>query len=41
MEDKQAINIFDIEIKDVQQLRRIIQSLEGIKGVISVERVRS
>jgi GTP pyrophosphokinase len=41
MEDRKAINIFDVEIKDVGQLRRVMQSLEGIKGVISVERVRS
>ena len=41
IEDKKAINIFDIEIKNVDQLRQIIQALERIKGVISVERVRT
>lgn len=41
MEDKKAVNIFDIEIKDTDELRKVMQSLESIKGVISVERVRT
>lgn len=35
-----AINIFDLEITDISQLKKIIKSLEGVKGVISVTRVR-
>jgi GTP pyrophosphokinase len=41
MEDKKAVNIFDVEIKGLNQLRKVIQSLESIKGVISVERLRT
>jgi GTP pyrophosphokinase len=39
-EDKTATNGFDIEIKDLSQLRHVIKSLERVKGVISVERMR-
>ncbi|MBI2092313.1 MAG: bifunctional (p)ppGpp synthetase/guanosine-3',5'-bis(diphosphate) 3'-pyrophosphohydrolase, partial [Deltaproteobacteria bacterium] len=41
MEDKKAVNIFDVEIKGLNQLRQVIQALESIKGVISVERLRT
>ncbi len=41
LEDKTAVNNFDIEIKDIAQLRNVIKAIERIKGVISVERVRS
>lgn len=39
-EDKTAINNFEVEIKDLAQLRHLIKSLERVKGVIAVERVR-
>lgn len=39
-DDKTAINNFDIEIRDLAQLRHIIKALERVKGIISVERVR-
>jgi len=39
-EDKHAINIFDVEIKNTDELRKVMQALEKIKGIISVERVR-
>jgi GTP pyrophosphokinase len=39
-EDKTATNGFDLEIKDLSQLRQVVKALERIKGVISVERVR-
>jgi GTP diphosphokinase / guanosine-3',5'-bis(diphosphate) 3'-diphosphatase len=39
-EDKTATNSFDVEIKDLAQLRGIIKALERVKGIISVERVR-
>ncbi len=39
-DDKTATNGFDIEIKDLTQLRNVIKSLERVKGIISVERVR-
>ena len=35
-----AVNIFDVEITGVDQLRKIIKSLEKLKGIISVERLR-
>ncbi len=41
MDDRKAVNIFDIEIKDIEELRKVMQSLEKLKGVISVERVRT
>lgn len=38
--DKTATNSFDVEIKNLEQLRHVIKALEKIKGIISVERVR-
>ena len=39
--DAKAINIFHLEINDLQQLQHVMRSLEKMKGVISVERIRS
>ncbi|MFH0800737.1 MAG: bifunctional (p)ppGpp synthetase/guanosine-3',5'-bis(diphosphate) 3'-pyrophosphohydrolase, partial [Pseudomonadota bacterium] len=39
-DDKTATNSFDVEIKDLPQLRHVIKALERVKGIISVERVR-
>jgi GTP pyrophosphokinase len=39
--DKKAIAVFDIEVNDLKQLQKVTSSLEGKKGVITVERVRS
>ncbi|HLD99420.1 MAG TPA: bifunctional (p)ppGpp synthetase/guanosine-3',5'-bis(diphosphate) 3'-pyrophosphohydrolase [Bdellovibrionota bacterium] len=39
--DKKAIAVFDVEVSDLSQLQKITSALEGKKGVISVERVRS
>jgi len=39
--DKKAIALFDVEVGDLSQLHKVTSSLEGKKGVISVERVRS
>jgi guanosine-3',5'-bis(diphosphate) 3'-pyrophosphohydrolase len=39
--DKKAIAVFDIEVNDLKQLQKVASSLEGKKGVISVQRVRS
>ena len=39
--DKKAIAMFDIEVMDTSQLQKIISTLEGKRGVISVERLRS
>ena len=40
-EDQKAINVFDVVITNVTQLRQVMKSLEKVKGVISVERMRS
>jgi len=39
--DKKAIAVFDIEVNDLKQFQKVVSSLEGKKGVINVERVRS
>jgi len=39
--DNMAINTFDVEVEDVSQLKGLINSLTGVKGVISVERVKA
>ncbi len=40
-EDKQAMLLFTIDIRDVEHLNRIIKNIEAIKGVIDVKRVRT
>jgi GTP pyrophosphokinase len=39
--DRKAIAIFDVEVFNVGQLQRVTSALEGKKGVITVERVKS
>lgn len=39
-DDQRAVNTFDIEITGIEQLRHVIKSLEKVKGIVSVERVR-
>jgi len=39
--DQKAVNIFTVLIKDRQQLEDIVGALEGVKGVISVNKLRS
>ncbi len=39
--DKKAICLFDVQVSDVPQLNKVTGALEGKKGVIAVERVRS
>jgi len=39
--DNMAINTFDVEVEDVRQLKDLINSLTGVKGVISVERIKA
>jgi GTP diphosphokinase / guanosine-3',5'-bis(diphosphate) 3'-diphosphatase len=39
--DKKAIALFDVEVGDLTQLQKVTSALEGKKGVISVERLRS
>ncbi len=40
MDDQKAVNIFAVEISNLQQLRQVIHALEKVRGVIVVERVR-
>jgi GTP pyrophosphokinase len=37
--DQKAICIFDVKVKDTNQLLTVIQNLQKIKGVIKVDRV--
>ena len=39
--DKHAVNIFEIEVSNLEQLQRIIKSIEKVKGVIRIERMRA
>jgi len=39
--DRKAIALFDVEVSDTSQLQKVVNSLEGKSGVISVERTRS
>jgi (p)ppGpp synthase/HD superfamily hydrolase len=38
--DHRAVCIFSVSISDLSQLGKMISSLEGINGVIQVERVQ-
>jgi GTP pyrophosphokinase len=39
--DKKAIALFDVEVGDLSQLHKVQSALEGKRGVISVERLRT
>ncbi len=39
-EDKKAISTFEVEIRDLNHLKKVMKSLERIKGVHRVERMR-
>jgi guanosine-3',5'-bis(diphosphate) 3'-pyrophosphohydrolase len=38
--DKSAAGLYEVEIRDIPQLQKVIKSIQKIKGVRSVERVR-
>lgn len=40
-DDQKAVNTFDLAITGVEQLRHVLKSLERVKGIVSVERVRN
>ncbi len=40
-DDNKAVNTFELEVEDAEQLRQLIRGIAGMKGVISVERVKS
>jgi (p)ppGpp synthase/HD superfamily hydrolase len=37
----QAVNTFKCGINDIDQLRKVVKALEGVKGVHAVERARA
>lgn len=37
--DRKAINIFEVSVTNLPQLRELIKEMEGVEGVISVERL--
>jgi GTP pyrophosphokinase len=39
--DKHAVNIFEIEVNNLEHLQRIMKAIEKVKGVISIERMRA
>jgi (p)ppGpp synthase/HD superfamily hydrolase len=39
--DSTAINTFEVEVADLSQLKGLLKSLAGLKGVISVERLKT
>jgi (p)ppGpp synthase/HD superfamily hydrolase len=39
--DRKAVALFDVEVTELSQLQKVTHALEGKKGVISVERVRT
>ena len=39
-EDKTAVSTFEVEIRDLNHLKKVIRALERIKGVHRAERVR-
>ena len=38
-EDNKAIGVFDLQVKNKDQLQSCIKDLEGLAGIISVERI--
>jgi guanosine-3',5'-bis(diphosphate) 3'-pyrophosphohydrolase len=39
--DNKAVSLFEIQVKDISHLNKIMKSLESVKGVISVERMKT
>jgi (p)ppGpp synthase/HD superfamily hydrolase len=39
--DHKAVSTFDLWVKDVKTLNAVMKQIEKLKGVLSVERVRS
>ncbi len=39
--DNRALNFFEVEVEDLGQLQDLISALSGVKGVISVERLKT
>ncbi len=41
VEDMKAVNTFEVEVENLEHLRRVMKSLEKVEGVIKVERLAS
>ncbi len=41
VEDMEAVNSFEVEVENLEHLRRVMKSLEKVEGVIKVERLAS
>lgn len=39
--DQRAVNLFQVEVRNLEHLQQVIRALEHVKGVVSVERVRA
>ena len=39
-DEKKAIGTFEVEIRDLSHLKKVINGLEKIKGILRVERLR-
>lgn len=39
--DQRAVNLFQVEVRNLEHLQQVIRALENVKGVVSVERVRA
>ena len=39
--DKQSVNLFEIEVNNLEHLQRIMKAIEKVKGVLSIERMRA
>jgi (p)ppGpp synthase/HD superfamily hydrolase len=40
-EDKKAVSTFEMEIRDLNHLKKVTKALEKIKGIDRVERMRT
>jgi len=40
-QEKKAVSIFEVEVSDLKHLQNIINSMQNVKGVINVERLRT
>ncbi|UCF29919.1 MAG: bifunctional (p)ppGpp synthetase/guanosine-3',5'-bis(diphosphate) 3'-pyrophosphohydrolase [bacterium] len=39
--DNRAVNFFEVDVEDLEQLQDLIKALSGVQGVISVERLKT
>ena len=39
--DNVAINTFEVEVEDLEQLQLLLKGLSAVKGVISVDRIKT